>query len=42
MGLKNMFEIVSTLFKQLVDTMNTFIPIILVMNLVASLLWGRE
>lgn len=36
-----MFDIASDLLKQLVDSMNTFIPIILVMNLTASLLWGR-
>lgn len=37
-----MFEIVTTLLIQLIQILPYFIPFILVMNLVASLLWGDK
>lgn len=36
-----MFDVVETLLIQLVNILPVFIPLILVMNLIASLLWGK-
>lgn len=35
-----MFDIVNTLLIQLINMLPVFIPLILIMNLIASLLWG--
>lgn len=35
-----MFECVETLLKQLINILPVFIPLVLIMNLIADLLWG--
>lgn len=37
-----MFEVVNTLLIQLINILPVFIPLILIMNLIASLLWGDK
>lgn len=35
-----MFECVETLLKQLINILPVFIPLVLIVNLIADLLWG--
>lgn len=35
-----MFDVVETLLLQLINILPVFIPLILIVNLIASLLWG--
>lgn len=37
-----MFDIVNTLLIQLINMLPAFIPLVLIMNLIAYLLWGGE
>lgn len=37
-----MFDVVNTLLIQLINMLPVFIPLILIMNLIASLLWGDK
>lgn len=37
-----MFDVVNTLLIQLIGVLPYFIPLILVINLIASLLWGDK
>jgi hypothetical protein len=37
-----MFDVVNTLLIQLINILPIFIPLILIMNLIASLLWGDK
>lgn len=37
-----MFEIVETLLIQLINILPVFIPLILIVNLIAGLLWGDK
>lgn len=36
-----MFDVVNTLLIQLIGILPAFIPLVLVMNLIAGLLWGK-
>jgi len=37
-----MFDVVNTLLIQLINILPVFIPLILIMNLIADLLWGGK
>lgn len=37
-----MFDVVNTLLIQLINILPIFIPLILIMNLIADLLWGGK
>lgn len=37
-----MFEVVETLLIQLIDIIPVFVPFILIMNLICSMLWGDK
>lgn len=37
-----MFDVVETLLIQLINVLPVFIPFILIMNLISSLLWGDK
>lgn len=37
-----MFDVVNELLIQLINMLPAFIPLVLILNLIASLLWGGE